>query len=724
MKKNRILSFLSAGVLLLTGACSNEILDQGKGNDQKDIDPSEGVFMAVNFDLPTAKETRSYTDDENSSNSGTEIGQEYENKVRNVAIVLTSYSNEFIAYSLSQTIDPVGTSGRSYRTTNKFEKTALGIYYGQEEMFAIDQNTGNHKINVYVFCNPTPGLLKKLGDIADPDVETNEEWYDIQGSWDESLGDVEEVSDIIWTKDNFLMSNASVATRLIPASIDDWDAYSSETTPFNLSGMNNFGRPNQVDNLTDRGNIEVERTAARYDFRDGALDYEKYPDDETYNGFAAQTYHVVLDSNKQPLVDVYLGKMSIVNMNKNYFYLRRVSANGRPYYSNNDWELCGPELPWYSDAFGNYLPQPGNYVVDADAEWKYYGTHGNHGPTEGYKDKFNFPFFEEGGKKFSNKWKTYLISDVLAGPEDNPDSWNLDKRYGTYKIWRYLTEGTIPGINSQKNSVSNGIVFKGQMLPNREANSTDDVYTKKLLNALKVVEEQSDEQVSQNHLLFYYGGHLYCGWQHIRRMAIQLAITDLRKEDGKWVCSINRSVGLYNAVYGTGGFGEVTFQIDGDDVESANLMIEGEGNATLTDVMTKTDDDSPNAKYEKWQHNGYETDEYYAFRNAVVEKNIRIYQETYDEELGGWAYYCNYYYWNRHNDNGKNGIMGPMEFAVVRNNVYKIAVTSIKNIGHPRITINDPDKPTPDTDDEIDDVFISVDVDVLPWVVRINNAVF
>ena len=41
--------------------------------------------------------------------------------------------------------------------------------------------------------------------------------------------------------------------------------------------------------------------------------------------------------------------------------------------------------------------------------------------------------------------------------------------------------------------------------------------------------------------------------------------------------------------------------------------------------------------------------------------------------------------------------MAPMEFAVVRNNVYKLAVTNISRLGHPRISDNDPDNPGHDT---------------------------
>ncbi len=68
--------------------------------------------------------------------------------------------------------------------------------------------------------------------------------------------------------------------------------------------------------------------------------------------------------------------------------------------------------------------------------------------------------------------------------------------------------------------------------------------------------------------------------------------------------------------------------------------------------------------------------------------------------------------------------MGPMEFAVVRNNVYKLAVTEIGKLGHPRVSKNDPDPVDPDTPDEKGDLYIRVSVEVLPWVVRVNDIVF
>ena len=77
--------------------------------------------------------------------------------------------------------------------------------------------------------------------------------------------------------------------------------------------------------------------------------------------------------------------------------------------------------------------------------------------------------------------------------------------------------------------------------------------------------------------------------------------------------------------------------------------------------------------------------------------------------------------------------MGIMEFAVVRNNVYKLAVDKISRFGHP--TPPDPSNPDPDPEPDPDPVdpddpdesvnyYFNVTVKVLPWTVRINNIEF
>lgn len=88
-------------------------------------------------------------------------------------------------------------------------------------------------------------------------------------------------------------------------------------------------------------------------------------------------------------------------------------------------------------------------------------------------------------------------------------------------------------------------------------------------------------------------------------------------------------------------------------------------------------------------------------------------------------YYTYYYYWNRHNDNGDNATMGPMEFAVVRNNVYKLCVDNIYKLGHPTPGKDpDPDPEDPSDPDEDLNYYFNVTARVLPWTVRVNNIEF
>lgn len=92
----------------------------------------------------------------------------------------------------------------------------------------------------------------------------------------------------------------------------------------------------------------------------------------------------------------------------------------------------------------------------------------------------------------------------------------------------------------------------------------------------------------------------------------------------------------------------------------------------------------------------------------------------------GSKYYAYYYYWNRHNDNNQPYTMGVMEFAVVRNNVYKLCVDNIVRFGHPTpgSTDPDPDPELPEEPDESVNYYFNVTVKVLPWVVRVNHIEF
>lgn len=125
-----------------------------------------------------------------------------------------------------------------------------------------------------------------------------------------------------------------------------------------------------------------------------------------------------------------------------------------------------------------------------------------------------------------------------------------------------------------------------------------------------------------------------------------------------------------------------------------------------------------------------------AFKNALNDKEEK--SETATDEMEkklvgvGFAiyraengkYFCDYYYWNRHNDNNRPLVMGAMEFGAVRNNIYKLVVTDISKLGHPTIKTDDPDPVDPDDPDETSDFYMKVKVTVKNWGVRVNKIKF
>jgi hypothetical protein len=75
------------------------------------------------------------------------------------------------------------------------------------------------------------------------------------------------------------------------------------------------------------------------------------------------------------------------------------------------------------------------------------------------------------------------------------------------------------------------------------------------------------------------------------------------------------------------------------------------------------------------------------------------------------GYRCYYNYWIRHLDNNRPTQMGVMEFGIVRNNLYRMLITNVSDLGDGTL------KPDPDTPDE-GETRLKVELNVKPWIVR------
>ena len=106
-----------------------------------------------------------------------------------------------------------------------------------------------------------------------------------------------------------------------------------------------------------------------------------------------------------------------------------------------------------------------------------------------------------------------------------------------------------------------------------------------------------------------------------------------------------------------------------------------------------------------------------ALEKAVKEDRLSTANYQYKKfDKTDKGYVCYYKYWIRHLDNGNNNVMGVMEFAIVRNNLYRMKVTGITDMGEGTLEI------IPDTPDE-GLTKLQIEIDVKPWVVRNINIV-
>lgn len=79
-----------------------------------------------------------------------------------------------------------------------------------------------------------------------------------------------------------------------------------------------------------------------------------------------------------------------------------------------------------------------------------------------------------------------------------------------------------------------------------------------------------------------------------------------------------------------------------------------------------------------------------------------------------------YYYSNeiKHFDNADDNELGVNEFIIMRNNIYSLSVSTIKEIGAPFVD------PTPSTPNESTEAAIDINVQLEPWIVRYNDIEF
>ena len=75
----------------------------------------------------------------------------------------------------------------------------------------------------------------------------------------------------------------------------------------------------------------------------------------------------------------------------------------------------------------------------------------------------------------------------------------------------------------------------------------------------------------------------------------------------------------------------------------------------------------------------------------------------------------------KHHDDGNAAKKQPMEYAIMRNNIYSLAVSDIKTFGFSSLNINDQ---IDNSIEETENLYMTLKARILPWIVRFNNVEF
>lgn len=579
---NVINKFLIPALALgMFAACS----DDNKFEGPETPDNESSVTMSISVQLPTAG-SRADGDPINKGND--EAGSEDECKVNSMLIVLADATdNSFIDYAAA-TFNATNNSILKYDAT--FSISTLQNYL---------KDITTPKVNVFAFCNYSSEFASYLSTLTKNGGNT--EWFnqsatvnsgaaDITGKWNTSV------------KASIPMANSEIFEFTFTPN-DDLTKYTKEN-PLKIS--------------TESNPIKVERSIARFDFKDASANK-----DFTYTIYTDEKY----PNNK---INVVIDRIGLVNMSNQYYYLRHNAPNKESSTTVADLSkttILDASMPW---------------VIDVDASTKAAYTAGV-STTD-----FLFPVTGSNGALGRNQWYSTPMSYFSSAKEDN-ETWTQE---ADYKVWRYVTENTIPDASRQQNGQSTGIVFKAKLA---FTGTTDGV-----VGSMKSAHDATDNTKA---IYFFKSDKV-----------VPLGTADFILQDNNGLAS--------------------------SYVEAFKTAV-GEGSATDATVKAK-----------------------------LIEAGFIIFEPATagttaigtDDKAG--EYYMYYYYWNRHNDNGKLNVMDAMEFGVVRNHIYKLKITTIKGLGHPRKPENDPDPEKPEKPDEEGNVAIEVAVQPVNWSVRVNGIEF
>ena len=638
--------FTALAMVASLWSCSDDM----PGNEQGGQDATGDFYTRITLQLPSSMGSRSETTDNGDpaeSNNGYEFGQDYENNVNNITVILATRDGNAEPYTYKYVTSTnaiadqqsAGTPNSDASNTGTAAEPTFVMQFQSTAIEEIAKGASEADRTVYVFtiCNPTSGIASTISGLSSgASINALIASIATEGNYSANPVTVE-----IAQSQNFLMTNAETHSCVL----DTWE---------NLLANNNTKAK-----AFDLGKVRVERTSCRFDFKqtqiEGVDGKNRYPIKETTSG-QNKTYAYV-----------EVQELGLFNEAKEFYLFRNASTDGMP----ENMVLCGKETST------NYVVGPNAQLIETYAES---AAASKAVPSADLIAKYFIPLYngENQGIPYNITFTpitTPSVDDIHESVQKPLWPNNSDLDVADYKIWRYATENPLPSINSQVQGVTTGIAFKAEILAVEE-NVNNDALSTALRTAMTAGDaifafRESDNTQSSNSNLVMTFGNATALYNYAKSHEASEIRTKFVEAAAK---------GIFTVTDG-----------DGNPTTAENMFTAESVTVTVKDGLTNAE---------------------------LKEFDLIAYQPTVGTD-GKNHYYCYYYYYNRHNNNNRPAEMGAMEFATVRNNIYKLKVDNISAFGLPTDT-----PPDPWTPDETPQVYFKVTCEVLDWVVRLNNIEF
>lgn len=674
-------------------SCSDDLEENGGGTGITAED-GEGVYLTVNIASPSGNTTKSAEDGD--VDGGLE-GEDYERKVHDVNIYLLEATSGdtgsgTVEITTNETglkaVNAVGTTkivGHGY-STDITETGQVNDHTANSVKITVDEvpskETVYHVLAVVNVGEELPSFTT-LGELRDavkaPTTGT--------AIWDGSAWEGNGLPGSENT-DHFVMSTHQMYDQSFAAG-SSVTISSANTVPTNAA----------------TATVYVERLAARIDLKLSAG--LKGTDSEGSKGAVVENPVIIEDSEKEAKDYVQLTGYLVVNDWKGDNYLlKRVSQTVNRPSTTVDYPAIPSPLTvsylgnevWSDVSNFNY-----NYVIDPNTV----ATATNSSTVKNSTNLSNL------ASSYGHHYDNSLNSDQGADAEMDDYTGVTDIKTDAFTPIIYTKENTLD-LENQIYGLMTGVIFKGNYTP-----SAVSLYKSDVEGAAKVV--ASDYNAEDDFYVADFSNdddsYYLCG--DLKTIGV-LSFENIKDE----AYSTNLIRGLFDENTTDMGSGQnaVTLEQLKDAVKG---IIGGKINAAYRDYLNGILNPATNAPTTidatlianmKWSKFLTETKINDPGTTNKTEDSKVLY-DNYDISYyaGGVCYYP---YWIRHENNNNNSVSAPMEFGIVRNNVYQLDVTGVKALGYP-LPFTKPE----DTKGEEENVYLTVELYVKNWVVRSNSGI-